>query len=159
MPAEIPDQETILRGHQSADPHVRAVVIMASSVAALIVVGLVCTGLLFKHFANEQPVGYRETVPGRPDYMRSKLDRIFPEPRLQVSPEKDLTELEAHQSSRLHSYGWVDRKAGLVHIPIERAMDLLLQKGLPVRQPAQTNSSSVQLIQQRRLQRQTPEQK
>ena len=33
----------------------------------------------------------------------------------------------------LNSYGWVDPKAGVVRIPIDRAMDLLLQKGLPVR--------------------------
>src|SRR5208282_5249649 len=33
----------------------------------------------------------------------------------------------------LHSYGWVDEKAGTVRIPIERAMDLLVQRGLPVR--------------------------
>lgn len=34
---------------------------------------------------------------------------------------------------RLHSYGWVDQQAGVVHIPIERAMELLAERGLPVR--------------------------
>jgi hypothetical protein len=33
----------------------------------------------------------------------------------------------------LHSYGWVDPKAGVVHIPIERAMQIIAQQGLPTR--------------------------
>lgn len=35
--------------------------------------------------------------------------------------------------TNLHSYGWVDQKAGVVRIPIDRAMTLLLQRGLPAR--------------------------
>jgi hypothetical protein len=34
---------------------------------------------------------------------------------------------------RLSSYGWVDRRAGLVHLPIDRAMDLVVRG---VRPPA-----------------------
>jgi hypothetical protein len=34
---------------------------------------------------------------------------------------------------RLSSYGWVDREAGIVRIPIDRAMDLLAERGLPAR--------------------------
>ncbi|MCA1555006.1 MAG: hypothetical protein LC737_11585, partial [Chloroflexi bacterium] len=30
-------------------------------------------------------------------------------------------------------YGWVDQSAGITHIPIERAMELLLERGLPTR--------------------------
>jgi hypothetical protein len=38
-----------------------------------------------------------------------------------------------NEEKSLYSYGWVDEKAGIVRIPIERAMDLLVQRGLPVR--------------------------
>jgi hypothetical protein len=37
---------------------------------------------------------------------------------------------------RANSYGWVDRQANIVHIPVERAMDLLLQEGFPQQQNA-----------------------
>ena len=30
----------------------------------------------------------------------------------------------------LHSYGWVDQQAGIVRIPIDRAMTLLTERGL-----------------------------
>jgi hypothetical protein len=41
------------------------------------------------------------------------------------------------QIESLHTYGWVDQEEGVVRLPIERAKDLLLEQGLPVRdQPA-----------------------
>ena len=74
---------------------------------------------------------------------RSEIDRVttavaatrpnFPAPRLQVDPEVDLAALRAREDAGLNGYGWLDRKAGVVRIPIERAMDLLIQRGLPVR--------------------------
>jgi hypothetical protein len=55
----------------------------------------------------------------------------FPEPRLQISSRADLKQFQARDEARLHSYGWVDRKAGTVRIPVDRAIELLLQRGLP----------------------------
>ena len=65
----------------------------------------------------------------------------FPEPRLQVSPPLDLRELRAKEQAELNSYGWVDKKSGVVRIPIEKAMEMVLQKGLPTRQG--TNQGTV----------------
>ena len=45
---------------------------------------------------------------------------------------EDLQKMYAKQQQELETYAWEDRKAGIVRIPIERAMDLLLEKGLPV---------------------------
>jgi hypothetical protein len=54
------------------------------------------------------------------------------EPRLQVSPAQDLRETRDAEEALLYSYGWVDRTTGVVHIPIQQAMELLLQRGIPV---------------------------
>ena len=53
-------------------------------------------------------------------------------PRLQVDAPADLQRYLKQQNEVLDSYGWVDRKNGVVRIPIDRAMDLLSQPGLPV---------------------------
>lgn len=53
------------------------------------------------------------------------------QPRLQVDPLAELSLLNARATERLHSTGWVDRDAGVVHIPIDRAMALLVERGLP----------------------------
>lgn len=56
-----------------------------------------------------------------------------PEPRLQSAPQEDMRKLRADQESRLTSYGWVNKEAGIARIPIEEAMKALVQQGLPTR--------------------------
>jgi hypothetical protein len=60
--------------------------------------------------------------------------RVPPEPRLQTNPREDLADLRAREDARLHSYGWVDKNAGVVRIPIDDAIKLTLERGLPSRQ-------------------------
>jgi hypothetical protein len=57
----------------------------------------------------------------------------FPQPRLETDERNQLDGVLTEEQDRLYSYGWIDQKAGTVHIPIDRAMDLLVQRGLPVR--------------------------
>ena len=54
-----------------------------------------------------------------------------PEPRLQVNAPEDLKKLHEQEDSVLNSYGWVDKQNGIVRIPIGRAIDLLIERGLP----------------------------
>lgn len=54
-----------------------------------------------------------------------------PAPRLEVDPAGDLHALRLREESRLSTFGWVDRAAGVVHLPIGRAMELTVQRGLP----------------------------
>ncbi|HEY4256738.1 MAG TPA: hypothetical protein VGM66_05950 [Candidatus Udaeobacter sp.] len=55
----------------------------------------------------------------------------FPQPRLQVRPGASMAELREAEKSDLNSYGWVDRASGIARVPIDRAMQLVLQHGLP----------------------------
>jgi len=67
----------------------------------------------------------------------AKLSMRFPDPppppapNLQPDPAKETREILAEADARLGSYGWVDRKAETAHIPIERAIAILAEKGLP----------------------------
>lgn len=62
-----------------------------------------------------------------------------PAPRLQTNAPADLQEMRAHEKALLESYGWVDQGRGIVHIPVERAIDLLVERGLPKVQQATEN--------------------
>ena len=62
------------------------------------------------------------------------LDR-FPHPQLQANPPKDLYNYFQAKNQELTTYGWIDRKNGVVRIPVEQAMDLFLSRGAPVRPP------------------------
>jgi hypothetical protein len=63
---------------------------------------------------------------------------IPPGPLIQEHPAEELKALHAREDHVLGSYAWVDQKDGIVRIPIDRAMDLLLQRGLPVRSATET---------------------
>ncbi len=85
----------------------------------------------------------------------SESSRTFP--RLQVSPPRDLAAFRAREDQELQAYGWVNRSSGIVRIPVERAIELVLQEGLPVRKGTnqdRTGPSSYQLMQQRPFQQQ-----
>lgn len=59
-----------------------------------------------------------------------------PAPRLQTQPFKDVYLLRQAENAQLESYGWVDKANGVVRIPIERAMELTMQRGLAARPSA-----------------------
>ncbi len=106
---------------------------LSPRVIGLFLAGLVvATGLvllliwgLFDYYTT----GHARTE--RPLSPLADVRQIPPEPRLQVSGAADLAAFRAKEEAELKSYGWIDRKAGTVRIPIDRAMDLLLERGLP----------------------------
>lgn len=57
----------------------------------------------------------------------------FPDPKLEEDERTQLNGIRTAEENTLNSYGWVNQQQGIVRIPIERAMDLLAQRGLPVR--------------------------
>jgi hypothetical protein len=70
----------------------------------------------------------------------------FPQPRLESDERQEINDFRMHEEKTLHSYDWVDQSAGVVHIPIDRAMQLLAQRGLPTRpQVGSTPSSDVNM--------------
>jgi hypothetical protein len=77
----------------------------------------------------------RHITPGYPQ-------TAFPTPRLEEDERGQLNGIRLDEDNTLYSYGWVDEKAGTVRIPIERAMDLLVQRGLPVRSQGSTEDST-----------------
>ncbi len=63
----------------------------------------------------------------------AESSELPPEPRLQETPALDLARFRAKEDETLSTYGWVDRQAGVVRIPIERAMEIVAKEGLPKR--------------------------
>jgi hypothetical protein len=53
-----------------------------------------------------------------------------PQPRLQTDPSEDLAKFLVGEDKRLNTYYWIDRKNGIVHIPIEQAMQELAEEGI-----------------------------
>jgi hypothetical protein len=113
--------------HEQGDVNARALTKFGLSMAALIVVFLFGLWGMFEYLKN------REAELGLPP-SRSALvntQKQPPEPRLQTHPARDMRELRSAEDQLLSQYAWIDPDKGIVRIPVERAMDLLAQRGLP----------------------------
>jgi len=111
--------------HEKTDAGVHNVAILAGAFVGLLVFGLIVGYGTYRFMYTP------ETTTLVPSLEPSRV--MPPGPRLQVNAHEDLNDYLQEQEQTLDSYGWIDQGAGVVRIPIDRAMDLVLQKGLPAR--------------------------
>jgi hypothetical protein len=103
------------------------------ALAALVAVSLLVMSGLLNLFEQRT----RANGAGAP----TRAERADFEDRATPSPTaRQLARAREEQRRRLEEYGWVDRRQNVAHIPIERAMQLLLDRGLPVRETASENA-------------------
>ena len=125
--------------HDTTDVNVRAVLVtLAVMVLAAILINALIAALLkyFEHTysadepqANPMKIG--RTLPGPPDPVKD-----FPQPQLQPDPVGDRNKTAAQEELWLNTYGWVDKNAGVAHVPIADAMDMFLQQQSSAAPPA-----------------------
>ena len=85
--------------------------------------------LLFSYFSTREA----RATPREFPLAAEQQNRLPPAPRLQTAPRQDLQDLRGREDAQLNAYGWIDRNAGVVRIPVEEAMRLTVERGLPVR--------------------------
>jgi hypothetical protein len=107
--------------------------------ATTVACSLLMWGLFVLLDANRQPAVERAPLAGpigepRIDGGRIVSDRELPQPSMLVSEPTALADFRKHEDAILHGYGWSDEAGGTARIPVERAKELLLKKGFPVRQ-------------------------
>ena len=116
--------------HESSDINVRAIIGFTVVLTAIVlIIDLAMYGLfhvLHKYEVRNDPYVTPLAAP---------LEALpkQPEPALQLTPWADLKDFRSQQDAHMSSYGWVDEKTGVARIPIAKAKELLLQRGIPVR--------------------------
>lgn len=135
--------------HERKDADVIGLLMIVLLLFLIVVVCLMaCWGVL--HFYNRS----RESQCLPP--VRMERERAsFPAPQLIEHPGNEWKKTRNEEETELKSYGWVDRSAGIAHIPIARAMQLLVERGLP---HAGAGQSRLQLMRARPKTDQQPEQ-
>jgi hypothetical protein len=126
MSEPVPNPGSVKRGYEDSDVSVGRLFAFAGGVVGLIVLGILGSAAVFHFFVQHQPLG----PPASPF---EDVRPMPPEPRLQTTAPIDLKHYREQQQNALDSYGWVDSQAGVVKIPVDRAMDLMLQRGYPQR--------------------------
>ena len=115
------------RGHEKRDISIRGILMFGGILVITTGVVLLLMAWMFHYFAGLE---MKADVPPSP---LAETRRPPPEPRLQVLPADDLKAMRAAEDAQLNDYGWVNRQTGIVRIPINRAIELLAERGLPVR--------------------------
>lgn len=132
--------------HEVRDINARGVVMFCLGLAAAVLVVTVVLWGLFHVFSKQAEQREPEVSPM---FRQGRAKQDFPAPQLQPPPPVpgaednryrpfitdtvDLETMQQRERYNLNSYGWVDQNAGIVHIPIEQAMDMLVRQGLPTR--------------------------
>lgn len=121
------DNETYRHRHEGRDVQIKPLVMLGIGLIVVTVGVLVLMDWTFDVLSARRA---QQDVPPSP---LAETSLPFPEPRLQIAPAQELRNLRAAEDAVLSSYDWVDRANGIVRIPIERAIDLLVERGLPAR--------------------------
>jgi len=119
--------EAKVRRHETRDLSIRAIALFAVGLAVFGGISHLLLTRLFGTFAA------REARRDSPPPPLRGVRVVPPEPRLEVNHGVLLGELRRREEEELKSYGWVDREQGIVRIPIDRAMKLVAERGLPAR--------------------------
>jgi hypothetical protein len=125
------------RKYEDSSVSVHQLFWFAVGVVGLVLLGVLVSTVTFNFFANEK------MTPMGPNASPFEDVRQLPgDVRLQTNAPNDLKGYRQAQEDKLAGYGWVDQPAGVVHIPITRAMDMMLQKGYPLRGSAPASETA-----------------
>jgi len=114
-------------GHEISDISPLRVALTGLALAAVIAATMLAAYGLFYLFHGSE--NRARPAPSPLSYAPEPV----PEPRLQAEPGEELKALRADEDAALKSYGWIDQEKGVVRIPIDRAIDILAERGLPAR--------------------------
>lgn len=119
------------KGHETTDAEIKPLVILGAGLVLMALVVVVLSRELLvaldaraeRADAAAEPLAWPSEPPAGP--------------HLQSDPQAEMRAFRAAQEARISGYDWVDRDAGIVQVPVARALELVAQRGLPVREPAE----------------------
>ncbi len=114
-------------GYEVRDAQIRPVILSGLALFGFVIFAIVIALAVFRFFEGRMQ---ENAVPVSP----LAAERPLPDgPRLQVNPDRDWREFKAREDSITSNPGWISKDAGAVRLPIETAMEIMLEKGFPAR--------------------------
>jgi hypothetical protein len=150
-----PEKLDAAAGYEQSDVKVAGIIVFITALGIFVVVtAILCYGIgkvinarmntedgPNTKWAKTVDIRQLGNLPNNPELQNkvAELTQQFPTPRLQMDDgNQDVADLHAREDLLLDNYSWVDATHSKVRIPIERAMELIAQHGLPVAPAAQT---------------------
>jgi hypothetical protein len=100
---------------QSADVATRRILLAVGGYLGFVLVGMIA---MFFYVKADAPAAFKLPV-----------ERRFPQPSLQTSPQQDLAEILLKQRQPMSQYEWIDKSKGLARIPIDKAIEIVIARG------------------------------
>jgi hypothetical protein len=118
--------------HEESDVNVRAILLFGAGLAGVALAVHVFLWVLQGYYTRQTERVQTMAFP----IAAGQEERVPPGPRLQDNPQEAMRELRARQEGLLSNYSWISKNVGTVRIPIEEAMRIVVERGLPVREGA-----------------------
>jgi hypothetical protein len=144
-----PEEIDASKGFEQSDVRVTGIIVFLTALAIFVAVtGVLCYGIgkvINAHMDRQDGPNTKWTttadirqlgnLPNNPAMQNkvAQLTQQFPSPRLQLDDGyQEIADIHAKEDLLLNNFSWADKAQGKVRIPIERAMELIAQRGLPV---------------------------
>ena len=114
--------------YERADFPTRPILVSLAAMCAIVIFVFLAMYALGRGF-----VAYSVRTGPKANPLAASAPQLPPAPRLQNAPTRDIAQMRAAEDEVLNHYAWLDKQAGTVRIPIQRAIDLLADRGLPSR--------------------------
>lgn len=112
-------------GHEHSEANLKLIVYAAFGLAITVGIVMLLMWGVFNLLKKDEQSHQQNMSPLAAPF------QVPPEPRLQEKPWEELPALRASEDKVLNGYTWQDQKAGTVRIPIDKAMDIVAQRGFP----------------------------
>ena len=129
--SELPDaSDNVDVVHEESDVNVSAILRYGLGLAVIALVAHVFLWWLLGIYERQHDRAQTQVYP----MAAGQQNRLPPSPRFQQNPQQELQDLRARQRALLEGYGWVSKETGVARIPIEDAMKIIVERGVPVRE-------------------------
>ena len=128
--SESPDADNVEVVHEESDVNVAAILRYGLGLFAVAVVVHIFLWWLLGAYERQNERAQTQVFP----MAAGQQERLPAAPRFQENPQQELQQLRERQKALLEGYGWVNKEAGVARIPIEEAMKLVVERGLPTRE-------------------------
>ena len=124
--------------HEETDADARAITRFGIALVLVLVLSQLALWWLFNRFTRRES----KLSPPVSALVRAQAPTEPPEPRLQANPQADMRTMREREETVLNHYGWVDPNRGVVRIPIDRALDMVAERGLPQFKSTETGAGA-----------------
>ncbi|MFT5369607.1 MAG: hypothetical protein ACI8V2_004585 [Candidatus Latescibacterota bacterium] len=115
------------KGYESYALNIGPILIATAAILTVAILSFISMWVMF--FAMERASIYLAEDPPPMIAQQKPFDGLL----IQADPPAELAQVRLETRETLSAYGWVDKDALLVHLPIETAKALVLKRGFPVR--------------------------